>query len=300
MGRRLALALAERGHRVRALCLPGDPEAVRLQGCPVEVMSGDITRAETLAPALKGVRIVFHLAAVLIAPGGSDLLERVNSRGTRNLVGAAEAEGVEQFIYVSSISVEYPVSNAYARSKLLGEEWVKRSAVPFTIIRPSLAYQDGGALEFMRFVDHLKRRGPAVWLPEGGRCLKSPVHIDDLVAGFLTLPGNPVALGKTYAFSGGENLTLKEMARLLLIHMGRPKPIWAIPGWLCLPVVAALWAFSKATGSGNPFTWQTYTGLVQDAAPPHLAARRDLGYRPRPFHQGLATLTSLRDCLRAA
>lgn len=300
VGRRLALALAEQGHRVRALCLPDDPGAARLLGCPVDVRTGDITRKETLAPALKGVRIVFHLAAVLIAPGDPGLLEAVNSQGTRNLVEAAEAEGVEQFIYVSSISVEYPVSNAYARSKLRGEEWVKRSAIPFTIVRPTLAYQDGGALEFMRFVDHLKRRGPVVWLPEGGRSLKSPVHIDDLVSGLLTLPRNPRAMGGTFVFSGGENLTLKEMARLLLAHMGRPKPIWSIPGWMCPPAIALLWAWSRVMGRENPFTWQTYTGLVQDAAPSHGAAREDLGYRPRPFHQGLATLASLRDCLRAA
>lgn len=300
MGRRLALALAEQGHRVRALCLPGDPGAARLAGFPVEVVSGDITRGETLAPALKGIRIVFHLAAVLIAPGGAELLDQVNSQGTRNLVDAAEAEGVEHFIYVSSISVAYSASNAYSRSKLRGEEWVRRSAIPFTIIRPSLAYQDGGALEFMRFVDHLKRRGPVVWLPQGGRSLKSPVHIDDLVSGFLTLPGNPIALGKTYVFSGGAEIPLKEMARLLLIHMGRPKPVWAVPGWLCLSAVAVLWTWCKTTGRPNPFTWQTYTGLVQDAVPSHQAAREDLGYHPRPFHQGLATLTSLRDCLRAA
>lgn len=300
MGRRLALALAEKGFRVRALCLPDDPGTARLAGCPVEVRSGDITRRETLAPALKGVRVVFHMAAVLIASGDPDLLDTVNSDGTRNLVAAAEAEGVEQFIYVSSISVEYPASNAYSRSKARGEEWVKRSSIPFTIIRPSLAYQDGGALEFMRFADHLRRPGPVVWLPAGGRALKSPVHIDDLVAGFLALPGNPIALGKTYAFSGGESLTLKEMARLLLIHMGRPKPIWSIPGWLCLPGIAVMWVWSKAAGRENPFTWQTYTGLVQDAAPSHQAASEDLGYRPRPFHQGLATLDSLRDCLRAA
>ena len=120
------------------------------------------------------------------------------------------------------------------------------------------------------------------------------------MAGFLTLTRNPRAMGGTFVFSGGENLTLKEMARLLLAHMGRPKPIWSIPGWMCPPAIALLWAWSKATGRGNPFTWQTYTGLVQDAAPSHRAAREDLGYQPRPFHQGLATLDSLRDCLRAA
>ncbi len=299
MGRRLALALAEKGFRVRALCLPDDPGVAKLPGFPVETVFGDITRKETLASALQGVRTVFHLAAVLIAPGRPDLLRSVNAEGTRNMVEASEAAGVGHFIYVSSISVEYPASNAYARSKLQGEAFVKASRIPHTIVRPSLAYQDGGALEFMRFVDHLKR-GPLVFLPGGGRALKSPVHIDDLVSGFLALPDNPRAFGKTYVFSGGETLSLRDMADALLAHMGRPKPVVGIPAWLCLPGIALLRAWAKLTGRENPFTYQTYTGLVQDAAPSHQSAQDDLDYRPRPFHQGLATLVSLRDCLRAA
>jgi nucleoside-diphosphate-sugar epimerase len=297
MGRKLALALAEKGLRVRAMCLPDDPGLLDLIGGPVELVSGDITRKETLGPALSGVDTVFHLAAVLLSPGRPEAFRNVNAEGTRNLVEAAESAGIGHFIYVSSISVGYPASNAYARSKLQGEEYVKRSRLPFTIVRPSLAYQDGGAVEFMRFVAHLKH-GPVVFLPGGGRARKSPVHIGDLVAGFAALPGNPRAVGKTYAFSGGEILTLREMAARLLAHMGRPKPVLGVPGWLCLPGILLLWMRSKLTGRESPFTYQTYTGLMQDAAPDDPAAREDLGYRPRSFREGMETLDSLRNCLR--
>jgi hypothetical protein len=118
------------------------------------------------------------------------------------------------------------------------------------------------------------------------------------VAGFAALPGNPRALGKTYVFSGGESLTLREMAVSLLAHMGRAKPVIGVPGWLCLPGILLFWIGSKLTGRENPFTYQTYTGLMQDAAPAHADARDDLGYRPRSFREGLETLDSLRNCLR--
>lgn len=299
MGRRLCAGLALRGDTVRILCLPGDPAVAVLGGAGFDFAFGDVTRKESLAAALHGVDIVFHLAAVLLAPGHEEVFQAVNADGTRNLAEAAEAAGVSQFIYVSSISVMYPKSNAYARSKLRGETWVKSSRLKsFTIVRPSLAYQDGGAEEFMRFVDHLKR-GPLVFLPGGGRARKSPVHVDDLAAAFLALPGNPKAHGKTYLLTGGETLTLRQMAQALLAHMGRPKPILGIPNWLCLMGVAILSAWSRISGSKNPFTLQTYTGLIQDAAPEEDLARLDLGYHPRNFRQGLETLVSLRDCLRA-
>lgn len=303
MGRRLARALAERGNGVRVLCLPGDPAAAGLASDPdfsdrLSVAYGDITRPETLAPALLGVGTVFHLAAVLLSPGRPEIFQAVNADGTRNVVAAAAAAGVRHFIYVSSISVEYPMSNAYARSKLEGERRVKESGIPYTIVRPSLAYGNGGALEFMAFVRYLMK-GPIVFLPLGGRSRKSPVHIEDLVSGFLALPGKPEALGRTYVFSGGDAVTLREMATLLLAHMGRPKPVIGVPAWACLAGVACFWIVGKAFGVRTTLTYQSYTGLVQDAAPAHGEAREDLGYRPRSFREGLATLDSLRGALRS-
>lgn len=298
MGLRLAGALIARGHRVRALCLPGDASAAKARGLGAETVSGDITDPASLGPALEGVRVVFHLAAVLLSPGRPEVFEKVNAEGTRNLVAAAEKAGVPHFIYVSSISVAYPRGNAYARSKAKGEAYVKASRMAWTIVRPTLAYEDGGAAEFMAFVDHLKR-GRTVWLPAGGRARKNPVHVEDLADGFAALPGNAAAYGKTYVFSGGEALSLREMAALLLAHMGRPKPIRALPAWICLAAVGASWILARATRRPPFFTWQTYTGLVQDAGFPPDPARADLGYAPRSFRAGVATVASLRDCLRS-
>ena len=295
MGRKLASALSSQGRRVRALCLPGDAAAEFLREAGVEVALGDVTRPETLGPAVQGADIVFHLAAVMQArdPG---VFETVNAGGTANLVKACEAAGIRHFIHVSSISVIYPWSNAYARSKRRSEEIVRTSSLPFTIIRPSLAYEDGGGIEFMRFVDHLKR-GPWIFLPQGGKARKNPVHVDDLVSGFLSLPDNALALGKTYAFTGGEPLSLKKMAQALLAHMGRPKPCIGFPLWLGFILTGAAWFWSRLSGRPNMLTLQSLTGLVQDAAPEDSAAAGDLGFRPRPFREGLPTLRSIKDCL---
>jgi hypothetical protein len=59
-------------------------------------------------------------------------------------------------------------------------------------------------------------------------------------------------------------------------------------------------AWARLSGTPNLFTLQTLTGLIQDAAPDIREARADLGYRPRPFSEGLAGLHSLRGCLSPA
>jgi nucleoside-diphosphate-sugar epimerase len=298
MGRRLASALRARGHRTRVLCLPGDAAAEPLREKNVEIAFGDVTRAETLAPALQGVETVYHLAALILSPGDAESLRRVNAEGTRNVAAAAEAAGADHFILVSSVSVLYPWSNAYAQSKRAAESHLRATRIPHvTVVRPSLAYEDGGSVEFMRFVAHIRRPGP-VLLPGGGRARKSPVHVDDLVEGFLALAGNPKAYGKTYHFTGGETITLRAMAQALLAHMGCRKPILGVPVWLCFFAALSATAWARLTGRRNLLTVQSLTGLVQDAAPEDPSVREDLGYNPRPFREGLATLVSLKNCLR--
>lgn len=297
MGRKLCHALSAGGRKTRVLCLPGDPAAEALQAGGLEVFFGDVTRFETLAPALDGIEVVFHMAALLLSPLRPQAFDEVNAEGTRNIVRAAEAAAVDHFILVSSVSVLYPWSNDYARSKRRAEELVRASRLPHvTVVRPSLAYEDGGSAEFMRFVDHL-RRFPAVFLPSGGHARKSPVHVDDLVAGFLALPGNRLAYGKTYHFTGGEVLTLREMAWALLAHMGRPKPVLGFPLWLGHLLVAIAWIASRLSRRPHVLTRQSLTGLVQDAAPVDPAPAADLGYSPRTFREGIASLHSLRRCL---
>lgn len=296
MGRRLVRGLVTRRFRTRVLCLPADAASPELAALGAEVCPGDVTRPETLAAAVAGAEVVFHLAALVLSPLRPEAFEAVNAEGTRNLLRACAAARIRHFIHVSSVSVLYPWSNAYARSKRRAEEAVLAAPFPVTVVRPSLAYEDGGSAEFMRFVDHLKR-WPVVPLPRGGRARKSPVHVDDLVAAFLALPGNPRALGKVYHLTGGDVLTLREMAAALLRHMGRPKPCVGFPLWLGLLLCAAARAAAAVTGRAGAVTVQSLTGLVQDAAPADPGPAADLGYRPRTFREGLESLVSLKGCL---
>ena len=299
MGQKLvrALALTYSHHKIRVLCLPGDAAADRLKNDAVEIVYGDITRPETLVSALKGVETVYHLAAVILAPGHPEIFLRVNVEGTRNLLEASMVAGVVHFIYVSSVSVLYPSLNAYARSKLAAEELVKNSGLPrFTIVRPALAYEDGGSAEFMHFVDYL-RRGKVIFLPAGGEAKKNPVHIEDLVQGFLALLDNPRVDGKIYHFAGGEIVTLRQMAESLLLYMGKPKVVLSVPIWACRLGVAAMGVWTRLSGKPHLFTAQSLSGLLEDAVPNLHEAREDLGYRPRSFSQGLEELHSLRNCL---
>ena len=106
------------------------------------------------------VAAVVHSAAWT---GGAELSDaeglRVNVEGTRNVLAAAQAAGVERFIYVSSVAVygvnraplidesmpTPPVGQAYPDSKIAAERLVRESGLPYVIIRPASTYGPRGA-----------------------------------------------------------------------------------------------------------------------------------------------------------
>lgn len=278
MGRRLVRGLVERGNRVRVLDRPG----TRLDGEDAELVHGDVTDPASLAGVFDGVDTVFHLAAILIAYDPA-AFERVNVGGTRNVLQGAQAAGVKHFIFVSSASVMYPRTTAYSRSKRECERMVReQTAMQWTIIRPTLAYNEHGGEEFRMFLDYL-RKYPVVPFIGRGHALKNPVHVDDLMRGFLAVVNNPVAYGKSYNFSGGEDISIWDLAHLMLKHQGASKPFLPLPVGLCTVAAKAL----EGRMARPPLTWNVIAGITQDANLDNSEARRDLGYAPIGVREGL-------------
>jgi len=280
MGARLVSRLRQAGWDVRALVLPNDPLRSRIANLGCELREGDVSDAASLRGLCDGVDVVYHLAAVIIAHDPS-VLTRVNRDGTANVVAEAKRAGTGQLIYVSSASVVYPRRTAYAESKLQAEELVRSSGLPFTIVRPTLVYEQGGGQELMMFLDYL-RRFPIVPFIGAGTAVKRPVWSEDIVDGLQKLAGARVALGKTYNFSGAERISMLELGQLLLAHHDRARPFLHLPVWLCRLLARVLGVFMKRP----PLTLSAIAGVVNDADLDPALAMRELGYAPLGVREG--------------
>ena len=281
MGSTLVKGLADRGLKVRVLD-NSDRFRSRLDGYEVDICIGDITRPETLAGCFDGVETVYHLAAVLIVYDPS-LFQRINVGGTRHVIDSSIRAGVKHFILVSSASVTYPQTTPYSLSKRETERMIKgQNAMKWTIVRPTLVYNENGGEEFNMFLAYLKRY-PFVPFIGAGRSLKRPVHCDDLMKGFLAIAGNSKAYGKTYAFSGGEAIAIRDMAKLMLKHVHQEKRFVTIP----IPICRIIALFAERLQKKPILTWNAIAGVMQDANLDNREAQSDLGYSPVSFREGL-------------
>jgi NADH dehydrogenase len=281
MGQRLVRGLFERGYSVRCLVLPNDPLRAALDELGAEVREGNVSDAPSLAGLCDGVDTVYHLAAVILShdPG---VFTRVNLNGTKHLVTLAADAGVRHFIYVSSASVTYPRLTPYAASKLAAEQVVNAERrLLSTIVRPTLVYDETGGQEFVIFRDYLERF-PVVPFIGNGRALKRPVWAGDIIDGLLRLAGNPIAHGKLYNFSGGEAISMRDLARLMLSYRGQRRIFLHVPVAACRAVAAV----SKRLMVRPPLTQSAIDGIVNDANLDPSLACAELGYRPLGVQAG--------------
>lgn len=277
VGKALCRELLSRGVCVRVLTLPGDTLASTLPP-EVQVFFGDVTKPETLKEAFDGVDVVYHLAAILLSTRKGSF-DRINAGGTQNVVNAAVAAGVKRLLYVSSISVTYPVLTEYGQSKLKGESFVKEAGekhgLQWTIVRPTLVIGDGGGIEFNMFSSYVKRF-PVYFLPGGGKCLKRPVRSVDLVQGIASAGLSEKAVGKTYALAGSKSMTMAEMACAILRQNNMRHLMISVPWWISRRL-----AVLKSWIGGKPVTAeQALAGFLYDANPSIDAAFSDLDYQP--------------------
>lgn len=103
VGNTLVHDLCQKGEAIR-LFLPDNEPVKALDGLTFELVTGDITDAEKVNEVCQDVDYVYHLAGLVdINPKDSDMLERVNVQGTKNIVDACLAQKVKRLVYISSI-----------------------------------------------------------------------------------------------------------------------------------------------------------------------------------------------------
>jgi nucleoside-diphosphate-sugar epimerase len=282
MGRRLVARLLADGFRVRSLVLPGDPGRASLAELGSEIWEGDVRDPAALRGICAGVDTVYHLAAIIISHDPY-AFARINLEGTAHVLAEADLSRVRHVVYVSSASVTYPKRTPYAESKLAAERLVAARSGEYTIVRPTLVYDEHGGQEVRMFLDYL-RRFPIVPFIGAGNAYKRPVWSEDIVDGLVRLADNRTAFGKLYNFSGSEAISIRDFAHLLLAHHADDRPFLHLPVALCRGIAHVL----ARTMAEPPLTLSAIAGIVNAADLDPSEAMRDLGYRPIGVREGFA------------
>jgi dihydroflavonol-4-reductase len=300
LGWHVARLLVERGHRVRTLVRPGS----RVDQLEIEPVAGDLRDPESLARAVAGCGLVFHVAADyrLWAKDPGELY-RSNVDGTRNLLAAAAMAGVERAVYTSTVGCigiphggigdeNTPVAlkdmiGHYKRSKFMAEQAAleaARGGFPVVIVNPTAPIGDHDVKPTPTgkiVLDFLAGRMPA-FIDTG----LNVVDVRDAAAGHLLAleRGRP---GERYIL-GSENLTLSQILAALARIAGRKAPAVRLPYAVayCAGAVSTAWA--ELTGRPPQVPLEGVRMARKKMWVSHEKARRELGFEPGPAETALA------------
>jgi dihydroflavonol-4-reductase len=299
LGWHVAHTLTARGHKVRALVR----STSKLQDLDVEAVTGDLRDPASLARAVAGCKLVFHVAADyrLWSRHPQELYDS-NVGGTRNLLTAAQKAGVERFVYTSTVGcIGVPLggigdedqpcrieemSGDYKRSKFQAEQVAiefARGGFPVVIVNPTAPIGD-----------HDFKPTPTGKIILDFIIGKMPAYID---TGLNLVDARDVALGHVLAAERGlvgeryilgcENLTLKEILDRLAAITGKKAPTVQLPYAVAYAAGVVTTAWAAVSGRTPMAPIEAVKMAKKKMFVTHAKAARELGYAPGPVDGAL-------------
>jgi len=261
VGGHLLRELLANGHRVRALSRSPSSYAL-LADAGAEPVCGSLQDQCALNAACQGVKAVFHCAANT-SPWSRDreVQDETNIAGTERLLAAAEANGVGCFVHTSSVSayshlVEETLTETlpqrggeswinYERSKFLGEQAVRQSALPYLVFNPSHVLGPGDRNNWARLVK-MVHDGTLPGVPPG-----SGAFADVREIAKAQVHAWQAGLRNESFLLGGSHASFLEFVQLAAQLSGRPPARRAMPQTL-LRIIGQLSEMSAAVTGKMP------------------------------------------------
>jgi nucleoside-diphosphate-sugar epimerase len=230
-----------RGQAVRALVRQSS-QAEALAALGAEAVIGDVRSLQDVVEAVRGVRVVYHCAA-LTAPGRGRTHSRqeigdVNLGGVRNLLEAIRGLGSGRVILLSSVNVlgsrleaateelpchrsGEPYADVMIDVEQLVADYCAQHDVDVCVLRPGMVYGPGDR-NVAAMLDAV-RRGAFRFIGSPDHVVPL-VHVRDLVQSLLLAAETPAAAGRVYHITDGSRTSIAQLVELMAELSGAAKP----------------------------------------------------------------------------
>jgi UDP-glucose 4-epimerase len=285
IGSHLVEGLLAAGHSVRVLDDLSTGVAANVPG-GVELLAGDVSDADLVCRAVRGVEVVFHLAAlasVQLSVERPAESHRVCATGTLHVLDAARREGARRVVYAGSASAYgIPVKDVqseddptcplspYAAAKLAGETYCQAFGNTYGLETVRLRFfnvfgprqradspYSGVIAIFVKLLG--EGRTPTIF--GDGEQTRDFVYVSDVVQALLLAAQTPGVSGEVFNVGAGGGISLLRLIEALNSLLGT---------------------------SISPKHAEPRSGDIRHSRADVSRARRRLGYEPKvPFEEGL-------------
>ena len=297
LGKYVVDELVQHGYRVRTF---GRNSKVgrSLENSSVSFFQGDLTTADDVLEACKGMNLVVHAGALSTVWGPWEDFYQANVLGTRYVLEACRQTGIQRLVYVSSPSIyaapkdqlaikesdapEENNLNNYIRSKLASEKLFKDYPdVPIIILRPRGLFGIGDTSILPRVINLSQKIG--IPLIGDGRQLMDMTCVENVALAIRLAIEAPEAKGEVYNITNGEPRAFRDLLEESLTGLDYPIKYRKIPAFLLSVIATSLEFLYKTLNlKGEPaLTRYTYYLLRYSQTLDISKAEKELGSHPK-------------------
>lgn len=264
----------------------------------VNVVTGDITKPETLKGIAEGADCLLHLATLGHMSNFTvteEMFHSINVQGTLNMMREALCAGVKKIVHCSTVAAmgicdEIPSTektrcnphHPYGRSKLRAENEVLKMVVennlPAVIIRFSMVYGPGDTRDILRLA-RLAKKG---LFPKVGKRQKlTPlIHVEDAVSGLLLAChlGPP---GEVYLLTNKKSEPFDTIREVIQDALGVKNRALYVPEWAALLGATMIEKSFMLVGKSPPVSRKNMESTLADRIFSIEKAAKELGFDPK-------------------
>jgi dihydroflavonol-4-reductase len=245
LGSNLVRELISRGHAVRAFVQPGRQQKT-LEGLSIEKAEGNLLMETDVISGSAGCDAIIHCAAsTAVWPIRSEIINKVNIDGTKNIIKAVQQNNIQRLVYVGTAnsfgfgSKEAPgiEGNPYKsatygldymdskyKAMLVVLEEVKKNSLPAVVVNPTFMFGPYDSTPSSGAMIVALYKGKVPGYTAGGRNYLCAKDAGVAIANALTQG----RVGECYIL-GNENLSYKEIFTKISNTIGVKPPALAIP-----------------------------------------------------------------------
>jgi uncharacterized protein YbjT (DUF2867 family) len=197
----------------------------------LQVVQADLSVQDQVLNIIpEGTETLIYLPGVL-RESKELTFEGVHVRGVQNLLDEARRLGVHRWIQMSALGVTPNSKTKYYETKWRAEQLVHSSGLDWTIVRPSLVFDDRPRRQhsFVSEIVKAIRTAPVVPILGTGKYLLQPASVDDVSQTIVQSLTRPETVGKTYELGGPVTMSYSELIAIIAHAMGTRKPFVQIP-----------------------------------------------------------------------
>ncbi len=241
-------------------------------GLNIEKVVGDLNDQDIINRAMVGVDTVVHISSIFYSAA---------------LIKAAIENSVKRVILVHTTGI-------YSKFKIASEEYKnieltikkimedKRPSIGVIYLRPTMIYgciNDRNLIVFIKMIDKL-RIFPVI---DRGKNLLQPVNGRDLGKAYYQILMNKEIMNGDYILSGEKPIAMIDMFKLISSILKKKTIFINVPLVLGVFMAKCL----KVCTFGKVDFIEKVQRMGEDRSFSHEAAKKDFGYSPMPFVEGL-------------